>query len=104
MCGVKAANYFFYSKAGVPTMAALAFALLFLNEDLGQSLAACPACPQNMHRLLVKWCCRFSLVSLPSWPRWDLSGITSLVEEVVPLAEVPEPFFFSLKRILQKGP
>jgi hypothetical protein len=52
--------------SGVAVLAAQA--LDALEEDFLQSLAMCPAFPQNIHSLRSKWCLRSSDVRCPSFP------------------------------------
>ena len=51
--------------------AARPLALEVDEADFGQSLAVWPTPPQNMHKLLSKWCCRSCGVSFPSLPSFS---------------------------------
>ena len=81
--------------SGVVVLAARAFKAL--DVDFGQSLATCPARPQNIHSLLLKQCLCSAVVSLPSLPNFEeMSGLEEL-ELAEVLVAFPEDSLKSLE-------
>ena len=94
LCGVgKVADYFFVSTetSGLVSRAAVVARPFAAQEvDFGQSLVMCPARPQNIQSLLSKRCFLSLVVSLPSFPNFDIKSslvAAAMTEGLVGLVE-----------------